>query len=395
MSDHSIFTKAVHAGEEPEKHHGAVSTPIYNATVFKFEDLESGAKIHNWEAEGYFYGRLGNPTQEALEKAMCVIEVGEDALCFASGMAAISAGVMSMVKSGEHIVAPEALYATTGYFFDFLRDDFGVEVTLVDAEDSESYRRAVKANTRLFYIETPSNPTVKITDMEAVVKIASEHGLQTICDNTFATPFNQNPLAFGCDAVVHSATKYLGGHSDISAGVMVGSRGVIDKARHLTSKLMGGSMAPEVAWLVLRGIKTLPLRMERHNENGRRVAAFLSEHPQVVRVHHPSLAGHPGHGVARRQMRDFGAMMSFDVGSHDAARTLLNSVKLCTLASSLGGIETIVQHSVSMTAAKVPREQRERAGITEGLIRLSVGIEDADDIIADLEQGLRKVAGSK
>ena len=393
MKEHSIFTKAVHAGEEPEKHHGAISTPIYNATVFKFEDLESGARIHNWETEGFFYGRLGNPTQHALEKAMCVLEGGEDALCFASGMAAISAGVMSMVKSGEHIVAPEALYATTGYFFDFLRDSFGVATTLVDGEDPENYRKAVKPNTRLLYIETPSNPTVKITDIEAVVKIAGENGLRTICDNTFATPFNQSPLALGCDAVVHSATKYLGGHSDISAGIMVGSRDVIDKARHQTSKLMGGSIAPEVAWLVLRGIKTLPLRMERHNENGRRVAAFLSEHPQVVRVHHPSLAGHSGHTVARRQMRDFGAMMSFDVGSYEAAKTLLNSLKLCTLATSLGGVETIVQHSASMTAARVPKEQREKAGITDGLIRLSVGIEDAEDIIADLEQGLGRVTG--
>lgn len=395
MKDGSIFTKAVHAGEEPEKHHGAVSTPIYNATVFKFEDLESGAKIHNWESDGYFYGRLGNPTQHALEKAMCVIEGGEDALCFASGMAAISAAVMSMVKTGEHMVAPEAIYATTGYFFEFLRDNFGVETTFVDATDPQNYREAIRQNTRLLYIETPSNPTLKLTDIEAVVKIAAENGIRTVCDNTFATPFNQSPLALGCDAVVHSATKYLGGHSDISAGIMVGSREAVDKARHQTAKLMGGSIAPEVAWLVLRGIKTLPLRMERHNGNAQRVASFLAEHPKVVKVHHPSLGSHPGHELARRQMRGFGAMISFDVGSYEAAKTLLNSLKLCTLASSLGGVETIVQHSVSMTAAKVPKEQRERAGITDGLIRLSVGIEDAEDIIADLEQGLGRVTSDK
>lgn len=388
MSDQSIFTKAVHAGEEPEKHHGAVSTPIYNSTVFKFPDLESGAAIHNWEAEGFFYGRLGNPTQEALEKAMCVLEGGEDALCFASGMAAISAAVLTFLKSGDHMVAPEAIYATTGYFFEYMKEGFGIHTTYVDSDDPENYRKAVTDRTRLFYIETPSNPTLKITDIEAVVKIAGENGIPTLCDNTFATPFNQSPLALGCDAVVHSATKYLGGHSDISAGTMVGKRAIVDKTRHLTAKLMGGSIAPEVAWLVLRGIKTLPLRMQRHNENGRRIASFLAEHPSVTKVYHPSLASHVNHEVARRQMRDFGAMISFDVGSYENAKKFLNGVKLCTLATSLGGVETIVQHSASMTAAKVPKEQREKAGITDGLIRLSVGIEDAEDLIADIEQAL-------
>lgn len=389
MSEKSIFTKAVHAGEDPERHHGAVSTPIYNSTVFKFPDLETGADIHNWRTEGFFYGRLGNPTQQALERAVCELESGEDALCFASGMAAIAAATLTFVKHGDHMVVPEAVYATTGAFFRFMEEKFGISSTFVNSADPENYRRALKPETKLLYIETPSNPTCRITDISAVAAIAKEHGVSTICDNTFATPFNQNPLLMGCDVVIHSATKYLGGHSDLSAGIVVGGRAVIERARHGTSKLFGGSIAPEVAWLVMRGIKTLPLRMERHNSNAERIASFLAEHPNVVKVFHPSLTGDAGYEIAKRQMRGFGAMLSFDLGSYDAARRFLNQMKVVTLATSLGGVETLAQHSASMTAANVPQEEREKTGITDGLIRMSVGIEDVNDLISDIDQALQ------
>ena len=391
MHDDSIFTKAVHAGEDPKRHYGSVSVPVYNASVFAFENADDAALIHNNEKEGYFYGRLGNPTQEALERAMCELERGDAALAFASGMAAVTASLLTAVKSGDHIVAPEAHYSTTGSFLEYLEEDFGVSTTYIDQTNPENYREALRENTKVFYLETPSNPTLKITDVAAVAKIAKENGIVTICDNTFATPFNQYPLALGVDVALHSATKYLGGHSDLTAGVIVGKKDFIEKARLKTTRLFGGNIAPQTAWLVLRGIKTLALRMERHNENARRIAAFLAAHPKVSQVNYPGLASHPNHDIARRQMRGFGGMISFDVETIEAGKNLLNHVRLCTLATSLGGVETIIQHSASMTHAGLSAEQRLKAGITDGLIRFSVGIESADDLIFDLEQALDKI----
>lgn len=391
MHDDSIFTSVVHAGEEPEKHFGSISVPIYNASVFAFTDADEAFQIHNYEKEGYFYGRLGNPTQEALERAMCQLEKGESALAFASGMAAVTASLLNVLKSGDHIVAPESHYSTTGSFLEYLAENFGISTTYVEQMDAENYAGAIQENTKVLYIETPSNPTLKITDVAAVAKIAQENGIVTICDNTFATPFNQYPLALGVDVVLHSATKYLGGHSDLTAGLIVGKKELVEKARLKTTKLFGGNIASQTAWLVLRGIKTLALRMERHNENAQRIAEFLSEHPKVSHINYPGLASHPNHEIARRQMRGFGGMISFDVGTIEAGKALLNNVKLCTLATSLGGIETIVQHSASMTHANLSSEQRLKAGVTDGLIRLSVGIENADDIISDLDRALEHI----
>lgn len=391
MHDDSIFTSVVHAGEDPKKHFGAISVPVYNASVFAFDDADEAYKIHNYEKEGYFYGRLGNPTQEAFERAVCQLEQGESALAFASGMAAVTASLLTVLKSGDHIVAPESHYSTTGSFLEYLEEDFGIFTTYIDQTNAENYREAIRENTKVFYIETPSNPALKITDVAAVAKIAQENGIVTICDNTFATPFNQFPLALGVDVVLHSATKYLGGHSDLTAGVIAGKKELVEKARLKTTKLFGGNIAPQTAWLVLRGIKTLALRMERHNENAQRIAEFLSEHPKVSKVNYPGLASHPNHEIARKQMRGFGGMISFDVGTIEAGKALLNNVKLCTLATSLGGVETIVQHSASMTHAGLSSEQRLKAGVTDGLIRLSVGIENADDLINDLDQALKHI----
>lgn len=392
MGDKSIFTKSVHAGNDPSEHFGALSVPIYPASVYAFPDADEGAAIHNEEKDGYYYGRLGNPTQRALEAAIVDLENGESALALASGMAAISAAVFTLVKTGEHIVAPRSMYATTTNFLHHVKDRFGIETTFVDATDAENYRAAIRPETKLFWIETPTNPLVLITDIEAVVSIARERGIATVADNTFATPFNQRPLELGVDAVIHSATKYLGGHSDLTAGVLVGSREVVEAARQGANKFYGGNIAPQVAWLVIRGIKTLALRMERHNSNALTIANMLGDHPKVETVFYPGLESHPNHEIANRQMRGgYGGMIGFDVGSVEDGKAFANAVRLCTLATSLGGVETILQHSASMTHAALSREDRLKAGITDGLIRLSVGVEDVHDLMADLTQALDKI----
>jgi len=391
MEEKSFYTLAVHAGEERTENFGALSVPIYTASVFAFSDADEGAAIHNYEKEGYFYGRLGNPTQDALEKAVAELEGGESALAFASGMAAVSASLLTVVKSGDHIVAPDSMYSTTTFFLKHLAENFGIETSFVDASDSENYAKAIKPDTKVFWIETPSNPLVKITDISAVAEIARGKNITTIADNTFATPFNQRPLASGVDVVIHSATKYLGGHSDLTAGLMVGKREIVERARLHTTKFYGGNIAPQVAWLVLRGIKTLALRMERHNENASALANMLSKHSKVKAVFYPGLESHQNHDIAKRQMKGYGGMIGFDVGGIEEGKTLVNNLKVCTLATSLGGVETILQHSASMTHAGLSSEERLKAGVTDGLIRFSVGIEDVKDLIRDLENALDKI----
>jgi methionine-gamma-lyase len=391
MEDSSFFTLSVHAGEDRSKHHGAASVPIYPASVYALPDADEGAAIHNYEKPGYFYGRLGNPTQDALEAAMTQLEGGETSLALASGMAAVSAAVFTLAGTGDHIVAPESMYSTTTNFLRHAAEQFGIETTFVDATEAESYARAIRPNTKLLWIETPSNPLVRITDITAVVRIAKQAGIVTVADNTFATPYNQRPLELGVDAVIHSATKYLGGHSDLTAGVLVGKKDIVEKARHGAAKYYGGNIAPQVAWLVLRGIKTLALRMERHNSNASALADILSKRPKISAVHYPGLALHENHDIAKRQMKGFGGMIGLDLGTSDAAKSFVNNVKLCTLATSLGGVETIVQPSASMTHAAISPEERLKAGVTDGLIRLSVGIEDVNDLAADIEQALSTV----
>jgi methionine-gamma-lyase len=382
----------VHAGDDRSQHFGALSVPIYPASVYAFPDADQAFAIHNEEKPGFYYGRLGNPTQQALEGAIAELENGEAALAFSSGMAAISAAICSVVKTGDHIVAPASGYSTTANLLNHIRERFGIATTFVDAAHAENYRAAVRPNTRLFWLETPSNPVLKITDIKAVVQIARESGVTTVADNTFATPYNSRPLDFGVDAVIHSATKYLGGHSDLTAGVLVGSREFVKTARSGPSKFFGGNIAPQVAWLVLRGIKTLALRMERHNQNAYAMAHMLAAHEKVSKVYYPGLTSHDNHQVAKRQMASgFGGMIAIDLGSAEAGKTFVNNVRLCSLATSLGGVETIVQHSASMTHASWSAEDRLEAGITDGLIRMSVGIEDIEDIAADVYQALSKI----
>ena len=392
MNKKSIFTLSVHAGGNHELHYGALSIPIYPASVYAFTDADEGAAIHNEEKDGYYYGRLGNPTQHALESAIAELENAEGALAFASGMAAVSAAVFTLVRSRDHIVAPLSGYSTTANFLRHIGERFGVETTFIDATNAENYRGAIRQNTKLFWIETPSNPLVLVTDIAAVVSIANNHEITTVADNTFATPFNQRPLDLGVDAVIHSATKYLGGHSDLTAGVLAGKREIVDAARKDANKYYGGNIAPQVAWLVLRGIKTLALRMERHNSNAYAIADMLSKHPKIKAVYYPGLDSHSNHDIAKRQMSNgFGGMIGFDLDTAKAGKTFANSVKLCTLATSLGGVETVLQHSASMTHSTFSQEQRLEAGITDGLIRLSVGVEDIGDLIADILQALKKL----
>ena len=320
---------------------------------------------------------------------MCELEGGEAALALASGMAATSAAVFSIVKSGDHIVSSSSGYSTTMNFFNHISERFGIETTFVDAPDASQYAAAIRPNTKLFWIETPSNPTVQITDITSVTEIARRNGIRTVSDNTFATPYNPRPLDLGVDAVIHSATKYLGGHSDLTAGILVGNSDIVDAARHGANKFYGGNIAPQVAWLVLRGIKTLALRMERHNSNAYAIANMLSNNQAVCEVFYPGLPNHRNHDIAARQMPGgFGGMIGIDLVTLEAGKSFVNRLKLCALATSLGGVETIIQHSASMTHAAIPREDRLKAGISDGLLRLSVGIEDVDDIAADILQAL-------
>jgi len=387
-----MFTKAVHAGDNHGEHYGALSVPIYPASVYAFPDADEASAIHNEEKDGYYYGRLGNPTQRALETTMADLENGEAALALASGMAAVSAAVFTLVKTGDHIVAPESGYSTTMNLLHHIEERFGIETTFIDAANAENYATAIRPNTKLFWIETPSNPIVQVTDIEAVSAIAKANGIATVADNTFATPFNQRPLELGLDAVIHSATKYLGGHSDLTAGVLVGNTEIVEAARQGANKYYGGNIAPQVAWLVLRGIKTLALRMERHNSNAYAIANMLAEHPKVTAVYYPGLESHRNHAIAKRQMMGgYGGMIGLDLKTVEAGKTFANNVRLCTLATSLGGVETILQHSASMTHSAIPREDRLKAGISDGLIRLSVGIEDVNDLMADIEQALDKI----
>lgn len=389
MKDTSIFTKAVHSGLDRKENHGALSVPVYNASVFAFANADEAAEIHNEMTPGFYYGRIGNPTTAALENAIAELENADAGLSFASGMAAISAAILTTVRTGENIVAPRSGYSTTQHFLKFIETEFGIETIFADGADAAAYAEAANDKTRMFLIESPSNPLLQITDLTAVAEFARSRGIVTLADNTFATPFNQRPVEFGVDLVVHSATKYLGGHSDLTAGLLAGRSDLIETARQKGAKLFGGNIAPQVAWLVLRGIKTLALRMERHNSNAYALANMLASDARVVKVFYPGLADHLNHEIAARQMgRGFGGMISFDLGTKERGQAFVNSVKLCALATSLGGVESIVQHSASMTHATLSSEEREAAGIGEGLIRFSVGVEDVEDIKADILQAL-------
>ena len=375
-------TDAIHAGQEPDPATGAIIVPIYQTSTYVQEELGKN--------KGYEYSRTANPTRAALETSLAALEGGKFAFAFASGMAATHT-LMSTLKSGDHVVAGHNLYGGTFRLFERVLKDFGLTFTYANTCWPDEIRNAIRPATRMLFIETPTNPVMEITDIATAATIAHEHGMTLAVDNTFMSPYFQRPLEFGADFVAHSTTKYLNGHSDGVGGALVMNHaGAAERIKFLQNAA-GAIMGPFDAWLVLRGVKTLAVRMEQHNRNGMAVAQYLQNHPRVRRVHYPGLTSHPQHHLAKRQMKGFGGMISFETGSLENARKLLAAVRLCSLAESLGGVETLISHPATMTHASVPADERIRLGITEGLVRISVGIEDVDDLIADLDQALAKI----
>ncbi|MDF2875506.1 MAG: methionine gamma-lyase, partial [Sporomusa sp.] len=368
----------------------ALSTPIYQTSTFVFDTAEQGAARFALEEEGFIYTRLGNPTQQALELKMAALEKAEAAIAVASGMTAIAASLWTLCSSGDHIIAADTLYGCTHALLSHSMPKFGIEVTFVNAADPENIRKAMQPNTKVVYIETPANPTLTIIDIAETAKLVHAYNAQLVVDNTFMSPYCQRPLELGADIVVHSATKYINGHGDVVAGVVLGKRDFINQVRFVGVKdITGGCISPFNAWLTLRGLKTLGVRMERHCKNAMQVAQYLDNHQKVKKVYYPGLKNHPQHQLALTQMSGFGAIISFEViGGVDAGRLIMNNVTLCALAVSLGDTETLIQHPASMTHSPIPREERLKVGISDGLIRLSVGLEDPEDIIIDLAQAL-------
>ncbi|MGA8153253.1 MAG: PLP-dependent aspartate aminotransferase family protein [Terriglobales bacterium] len=387
-SKHRPETKAVRGGSDLRKKNGPLSTPIYQTSTFEVTDNEQQVRATPTDM---FYTRYGNPTHTVVEKAIAELEGTERALLFASGMNALTTAILALLQSGDHIVAQRDIYGGAAKFLGQWLPKLGIETTFVDTTDYEQHERAIRPNTRLIHLESPTNPMVRIVDLRRVAAIAKRHNLITMIDSTFATPINCRPAEYGIDLVMHSGTKYFGGHSDLICGVIAGSDELLRKI-HDTRTTLGGCMDPHAAWLLLRGIKTLAVRVERQNENALRVAQFLLGHPQVRRVHYPFVEGHPQRALAMEQMRGGGGIVSFEVeGTGEDARRLTESLSLFTLAPSLGGVDSLVCIPVLTSHAMIPEEHRAKSGITEQMIRLSVGIENADDLIGDLEQALAGV----
>lgn len=383
-------TRAIHAGYQKNEH-GALATPIYATSTFIFDSAEQGGARFAGEEEGYIYSRISNPTSTQLEDKIANLENGEAAVATGSGIGAITSAIWVNVSAGDHIVSSKTLYGCTYAFLSHGISKFGVEVTFVDTSNLEEVRNAMKENTKIVYLETPANPNMNLTDIEAVSKIAHEvEGCQVIVDNTYNTPYIQRPLDWGADIVVHSATKYLNGHGDVIAGMVIGTAEMIGKVRGVGIKDMTGSVLSAFdAFLINRGMKTLNLRMDRHCSNAQKVAEFLEAHPMVEVVRYPGLKSFPQYDIAQKQMELPGAMIAFEIkGGLENGRKLMNTVELCTLAVSLGDAETLIQHPASMTHSPYTPEERAESGIAEGLVRLSIGLEAPEDIIADLKMAL-------
>ncbi len=375
-------TDAIHVGQEPDPLTGAIVAPIYQTSTYIQQELG--------KTTGYDYARTTHPNRQALERTVAKLEKGSAAYVFTSGMAAIDS-VFRLLRPGDHAIISEAVYGGVIRLTTQFLVQWGLEFSFVDTSIPQRVEEAIKANTKMIYIETPTNPTMRVTDIAAIAKISAAHGATLVVDNTFLSPYLQSPIALGANIVVHSMTKYLNGHSDAVGGAAILTRASDAEKIYFLQRSTGAGLAPMDCFLVSRGIKTLAVRMKQHDANGRAVARFLEDHPRVQHVLYPGLPSHPQHDVAVRQQRGFGAMISFDVTTFESARAVLNHVKICSLAESLGGVETLISHPATMTHASVPAEVRQRIGITDGLIRLSVGIEDLEDLIADLDQALSKI----
>jgi cystathionine gamma-lyase/cystathionine beta-lyase/cystathionine gamma-lyase/homocysteine desulfhydrase len=383
LRDNAGFdTLCIHAGQTPDPSTGAIVTPIYQTSTYVQDALG--------QHKGYEYGRTQNPTRAALEGNIAAIEHGRAAFAFASGMAA-TAAVTRLLEAGDHVVVTDNTYGGTYRFFERVLRRYQLDFTYVDTSDPSAIEAAIRPSTKMLFLETPTNPTLRLTDLTAASAVARARGVTVVVDNTFASPYVQRPIDFGADIVVHSTTKFLNGHSDSVGGVVVAVRDEHIEWLRFIQNAEGAILGPMDSWLVLRGTKTLPVRMERHNANAQAVAEFLDVHPKVSKVHYPGLPSHPEHALAKRQMRGFGGLVTFQAGSIERARTLLNSVRLMALAESLGGVETLISHPVTMTHASVPEEHRRRIGLTDDMVRISVGIENIEDLVDDLAQALDTV----
>ena len=381
----SFETDAIHAGNRPDKAYGAISVPIYQTSTFAFEDVG--------KTRGYDYSRSANPTRHVLEQTVARLEGGKAGFACGSGMAAASL-IIHMLMAGDHVLAVEDIYGGTFRLFADVMTRFGLEFSFIKMANREAIEQAIRPNTRMMWLETPSNPLLHIVDLEMCGEVAKKHKLIGVMDNTFATPYFLRPMEFGIDIVMHSTTKYLGGHSDVVGGIVVTSSDELAQRIAFFHNALGGIAGPFDSWLVLRGIETLPLRMRQHEANATAVASMLQDHPAVERVYYPGLPDHPGHALAHRQMKGFGGMVSFEIkGGLDAANRFLGAVKVFTLAESLGGITSLAGHPMTQSHASMTTEQRAKVGIKDNLIRLSVGLENIDDLIGDLKQALKAAQG--
>jgi len=375
-------TRAIHDGQPSDPLTGAVNVPIYLSSTYAQEEIG--------KHKGYEYSRVSNPTRNALEANMASLEGGTSAHVFASGMAAIMA-MITMLRSGDHVICGENVYGGTPRLFNEIVTRYGIEFGYVDTSDPENVRRAIRPSTKLVHIETPTNPIMTLTDIRAVADVCHERGVELAVDNTFMSPYFQRPIELGADIVMHSTTKFLNGHSDGLGGVLVGTKPEHKENFTFVQKCTGGILSPFECWMVLRGVKTLAVRMRQHDTSGRRIAEYLAQHKKVEKVHYPGLGSHPQHELAKRQMSGFGALISFETGSLENANAMLRQVKICTLGESLGGVETLISHPATMTHAAIGEEARAKLGITDGLVRISAGIEDVEDLLGDLEQALEHI----
>ncbi len=383
MTDDALrfATRAIHAGQEPEPVTGAIMPPVFQTSTYVQEGLGK-------PRQGHEYARVTNPTRSAMEANIASLEGGRHGIAFSSGLAATEA-IVKRLSAGDHVVTEENTYGGTTRLFTQVLSRFGIEFTFVDARDPDDVRRAIRPNTRLIHLETPTNPMMRLTDIRAIAEFARESGILVSVDNTFASPYNQRPLDLGATIVVHSSTKYLNGHSDVIGGIVVTNDDQVAEDLRFQQKAVGAVPGPWDCWLVLRGTKTLHVRMERHNQNGQRVAEFLQDHPGVEAVHYPGLPSHPQHELAKRQMRGFTGMISMELGSAERAKKVVEGTRLFALAESLGGVESLIGLPALQTHASVPADRRQAMGITDSLVRLSVGIEDVEDLIEDLDRALR------
>lgn len=385
-------TEVIHKGYNSNQYQGSLNPPIFQTSTFTFESAQEGAGRFAGEEEGYIYSRLGNPTVSMLEERMAALEEGEAALAFGSGMAAVSAILISLTKSGDHILCSQGVYGCTFGLLEMMENKYNITHDFSPMRTKEEVEASIRPDTVCIYVETPINPTMKLVDLEMVCSVAKEKGIPVIVDNTFSSPYLQKPITIGCDIVIHSATKYIGGHGDVIAGVVVGKKDFLDEVRMTTQKDIGGVISPFDAWLLLRGLKTLAVRMDRHCENARKLASYLKEHSKIESIYYPGDSDNPDFQIMQKQMTQPGGLISFSIkGTKEDAQEFMNHLELIKIAVSLGDAETLIQHPATMTHSVVPPQDREKMGISDNLLRLSVGLESWEDIRDDIQQALDKL----